>query len=102
MNTNLIILISISELISLILIIKLWLKNDYFLMKIGVTLITLIPFFGPLLYVFISFDLEPQDKLLQNRSYRGTFTHCMISLKPTLDKIINQKKNEVNRKHKDT
>ena len=58
---------------------------------IGVFLL-LIPAIGPLLYWFLLNDLPPQDQILQNRGGRGSYTHAWISTKPIVDRIINDKK----------
>ena len=58
---------------------------------IGVLLL-LVPLIGPLLYWFLLNDLPPQDKILQNRGGRGSYTDAWISVKPIADRIINDKK----------
>ena len=51
-------------------------------------LLLLVPLVGPLLYWFLLNEVAPQDKILQNRGGRGTYTSSWIALKPTLDKIL--------------
>ena len=54
---------------------------------VGVLLL-LVPLVGPLLYWFLLNEVAPQDKILQNRGGRGSYTSSWIALKPTLDKIL--------------
>ena len=54
---------------------------------VGVLLL-LVPLVGPLLYWFLLNEVAPQDKILQNRGGRGSYTSSWIELKPTLDKIL--------------
>ena len=58
---------------------------------IGVLLL-LVPLVGPLLYWFLLSDLPAQDKILQNRGGRGSYTHAWLSIKPIADQIIKDKR----------
>ncbi len=95
MNQELIIPICISELISLILIIRLWLKKDYLVFKIVRTLLTLAPFVGPIFYTFTGNPIKRQPEELQNNIYRGGYTHKWITMRPFLEELIAGKKREI-------
>jgi len=83
MNTILFIAISLAEILSLILIIKLWRSNENKIFKIMGTLLGLIPFLGFFLLLFI-FSPQPQPRHLQNRGPRGSYTDNFNAMKSIL------------------
>ena len=103
MNQTLIICIALSALLSLFLVVRLWKGNEYLPIKIGLTLITFIPFIGPVFYAFyIGFsETEPQSKLLQNNLPRGDYTQGWITMLPLLKSIVKGKKEEVEKYDKE-
>lgn len=77
-----------SELISIILIVRLWLKTDYLIFKFLYSLVLLIPFVGPLLYAFAADTAPVLPKHKQGSGIRGEATHNWISSRDLLKKDI--------------
>ncbi len=88
MDNKLIILLILSEVVSLVLLFKLLFKDIKLWLKVVGGLILLIPFVGPLMYLFAFDDTKPQSTFLQNNRSRGDYTHNWISIKSILKKKI--------------
>ncbi|BFM13546.1 hypothetical protein R50072_36990 [Simiduia litorea] len=78
--TKLHLFILASEVISICLLLRLWSKPDYLVFKILISVVTVVPFVGPVLYFFATDKTMPQSTELQNRGPRGDYTHKQISL----------------------
>lgn len=63
--------IAISEIISVLLIFGLWRSKEYLILKIIITMLTAIPFVGPVLYMFITDKTPVEKKEIQNRGQYG-------------------------------
>ena len=88
-----------SEVISILLIIRLWFRKEHVALKILISLVALIPFAGPALYFFGTDNTPPQPKWLQNRGARGTYTHNWITYRKYMQEIVaNHKKRKKNQK----
>jgi len=88
------IVISLVEIFSLILIIKLWSSSEHKIFKIISTLIGLIPVLGLFFLLFVFFP-QPQLRNLQNRGPRGRYTDNFNAMKCILknsDSVENVKK----------
>lgn len=83
MNLGLLIAFFILEVLSLILIIKLWRGNEHITFKIIGTVIGLIPLLGFFLLLFI-FSPPPQPRHLQNRGPRGSYSDRFNTIKRIL------------------
>lgn len=94
MSNELLIAILVSELISVILVMRLWFFRKLVPFKVVLSIIAIIPFLGPFLYAFCSDTTPPQDPALQNRSYRGAYTHHWITMSPLYKSILKQKQEE--------
>ena len=86
--------IVISEIISLILIIKVWAGSELRVLKVMLSVAIAIPFIGPLVY-FFAVDNPTNGSAPNDYGPRGSYTHSFISMKPLLKKIINDKKKEI-------
>lgn len=86
------IIASISWVISLLLLIKLWRSNDLIIFKVVISALALVPVFGPIFYLFTTDRTPPQDQCLQDRGARGQYTHTRISMIPLYKKILKEKK----------
>ena len=53
-------------------------------------LVLLVPFVGPLLYVFLVEEVPPQSPWLRNAGPRGAYTDRMISINAALDENARQ------------
>ncbi len=87
---DILIYMALSGLVSLVLLPRIWRNEKYLVFKVLISVITLIPFVGPLLYLFVSDSTPPQDLKLQNRGPRGDYTHKLISLKSVLKPRSNE------------
>ena len=76
---NLWVYILISEICSLAALYRIWTSKDIFLFKILLSLVAVVPFLGPILYLFASDNTKPQPIELQNRYARGGYTDKVIS-----------------------
>ena len=94
MSILLYLFLAISVVVSLLLIIRLWKKEDHIAIKVVLALVTLTPFVGPLFYAFYAgvSGAESQSPLLQNRKGRGAYTHSWLSMRPLLNNIVKEKK----------
>lgn len=101
MDNQLFIPICISELISLILIFKLWQKDDYLILKLLTTLVTLAPFVGPLFYLFgtnhppkqpLDMQDKPHSTDYVDRGWRANYSGWWQNEKPRLQKKIDDLK----------
>jgi hypothetical protein len=90
--------IAISEALSIYLLTRLWRGADIVSLKILASLVVLVPFLGPFMYLFASDETRPQPASLQNRGSRGQYTQRAISLRPIWKRTINAKQRE----HEDT
>lgn len=68
-----------SEVVSFLCIFFLAKKPYPFWLKIIIVPVTLTPFIGPIMYLFVADDTPPQKEHLQNRGPRGAYTHQWIS-----------------------
>ncbi len=92
MNEYLLVLILVSEMVSVFLIYKVWKSKEYLVFKVIGTFLIFIPFVGPLFILFI-FDMpSSQNKALQNRGGRGHYTHSWISQRGLWKSIVKEKK----------
>jgi len=48
--------------------------------KVANLLVLLVPFFGPVFYLFINFDVPAHPPFLRNDGPRGDYMHDMLSL----------------------
>jgi len=55
--------------------------------KIVYTLVLLVPFVGPLIYLFLSEEVPPQSPLLRNHGPRGAYTDAMIAIQENLKEL---------------
>jgi hypothetical protein len=78
--------IVLSEFISLGLIYRVWRNERYLIFKVLISIVTIIPFVGPVLYLFVSDKTAPQAPELQDRGARGQYTQNYISSKARLDR----------------
>lgn len=92
MNTTLWTVIGISELMSAFLLCKLWAKKGRLLVKVLLSIIALIPIVGPILYLFVTDQSEPQGD--RNTRPRGDYTHVWISVRPIWRKSSKQDKEQ--------
>lgn len=76
--------IAVSEIISLVLLFRLWRGAEPFALKVLGSLVVVIPFLGPIMYWFGAGKLEPQAPHLQNTGPRGEYTHRLISSKVSM------------------
>lgn len=86
METSLLSIIIISEIISVILIFRMIRSVESAAFKTVVSLLTLLPIIGPVFYGICMLD-HPLTKGLENRGNRGHFTHDWIGAKADLDEI---------------
>ena len=96
MSQELLIAIVISEIISIILVIRTWKREDYLIFKVLSLIFVFVPIVGPILYLFVTNNVQSQAEHLKNSLPRGSYTHNWISTKPLLKKFIkeNSEKNE--------
>ena len=93
MNQLLFIGLIVSAIISLILIVHLWCTNEYLAIKIVLSLITFVPFIGPVFYCFYfgMSGVKSQARHLQNRGARGEYTDTWNSMAPMLKSFRKEK-----------
>lgn len=103
MDIKLIIAIAVSEAISLYLLLGLWRRHDYLILKVLTTPIALIPFVGPLLYMFVTHVPPRQPKSEQDKPFStshmdsigsANFTEGWQYRKKELQRKINELKNK--------
>lgn len=83
MSKGLFIVVSLLEILSLILIVKLWRSNEHITLKIIGTVTGIIPFLGLFLLLFM-FSPQPQPEHLQNRGPRGSYKDSFNAMKSVL------------------
>lgn len=97
--------ILLSEIVSLCFLCKLWKGDDFWLLKFILSLVILIPFVGPVVYLLIS-DNSPREnhKLNANGNLfgRGRYTEWWDNEKPKLERKIKQLELEAEIKEKET
>lgn len=91
MSPFLIILLVLSSAASTWLIYKLLSGKRSLPEKVIYCLVLLVPFLGPLLYIFLIEELPPQHPMLRNNGARGDYTQSMISIKADLEEMARQK-----------
>jgi hypothetical protein len=52
--------------------------------------VLLVPFVGPLLYLFLSEEVAPQPSMLRNNGPRGAYTDGIIAVKASMEKLARQ------------
>lgn len=67
MNEKLLIIVVLSELLAFVDIRRVWRSSDHWVMCIALSVIALIPIFGPMLVLWINNFPEPQPWQLQDR-----------------------------------
>lgn len=85
MNKELLIVIIVSEVISLLLLFRVWKRQEYLFLKVLATVIVVIPIVGPIFYLFVSNTTESQPIHLQNNMPRGSYTQNLISQQASLE-----------------
>lgn len=91
MSSVLLSTIVLIELISLAMAYKLWRGAESRWIKVGGTVVLLVPILGPLLYLFVFDQPGPQPAHLRNDGPRGEYTHAWIGLRGPLRKWIREK-----------
>ncbi len=86
--------IVISELVSILLMLKIWRSKEGVFFKIIISALTLVPFVGPIFCLFVMDDTEPRSPELQNRGARGDYTHSWIIKRKVMKKLIDEKQRE--------
>ena len=76
---NLWLYLIISEICSLAALYRIWVSKDILIFKILLSLIAVVPFLGPVLYLFAADNTKPQAIELQDRYARGGYTSKLIS-----------------------
>jgi len=89
MSKELLIVIIVSEIISIFLLFRTWRSQEYLVFKIFATVIVVIPIVGPILYLFVANTPNPQAKDLQNNLPRGYYTQSWISQQAARKKASN-------------
>ena len=102
MAPELLVAILISEAISLILIVRMWLRGGSVFTTLVVTVFTLVPFVGPVFYLFCTDTTPPQPVELQNRGPRGEYMHTWITMKPLFKEFLDQRKRQAKADEHDT
>jgi len=94
--------VGISEIVSLVLIVRLWKVEEYLLFKILIAGITLIPFVGPLFYFFVTGRAPVQPEIQQNRSrgYTGQYKTNWETRKPYEQEAVNKLKEKIEKNDK--
>jgi hypothetical protein len=87
-----------SEIISILLIYRVWLKSDSILLKLLTSLALLIPFFGPSMH-FLMKEKKSNISTINDVGPRGDYTHRWKVLKPIWIDIINKKTKSLIRKN---
>ncbi len=98
METNLLSIIVISELISVILIFRIIRSAESTVFKTVVSLVTLLPIIGPVFYGVCMLDHQ-LTKGLENLGNRGHYTHDWIAARDNL-KEINETLAEISESNK--
>ena len=65
--------VAISELVALVLILRIWRSREFLVLKVLVSVIALIPFFGPLLVLWIGGFPNEAPEAMQNQGPRGDY-----------------------------
>ncbi len=89
-----ILLVGVSELVSVILFFGLFRKKLNIFFKVLFGLVLLIPFLGPVMYLFALSDPVEPYSAVENSRPRGENTHNWIGLKPIWRNIIRSKKSK--------
>lgn len=102
MFTDLKFYIFLSELVSLFLLWKLWMSQEYLFLKILISFIVVVPFIGPFFYAFITDTTKPQDVSLmnENKGTYGSYTQEWITMRPFLKSLIKAKKRKMSQEPK--
>ena len=69
--STVLLLVALSEILSLWLIIVLWRSNDFLFFKITLTVLALVPFLGPLIAFWLRDFPSVKPRILQDRRWRG-------------------------------
>jgi len=64
---------------SLAALYRIWASKDVLILKILLSIIVVVPFLGPVLYLFAADNTKPQAIELQDRYARGGYTSKVIS-----------------------
>ena len=99
MSLELLLFMLASEAISLFLIVRLWSGGGSNAYRTLVTVLTFIPFVGPIFYLFITDQTPPQPLDLQNRGPRGEYFQRWISLKPEFERELSELKEQAGEQH---
>ena len=93
MNQLLLLGLIVSAIISLVLVVRVWRASEYLIVKYVLTLITFVPFIGPVFYWFYwgMSEIKPQAESLQNRGARGTYTDTWNSIAPIIKRNRKEK-----------
>lgn len=82
MDSKLLIVIAVSEAVSLALLVWLWARSSLSVIKkIIFSVICLIPVVGPFFYLFCVSEVPPQKELLKNRGGFGAYTQTWLSVR---------------------
>jgi hypothetical protein len=100
-NNLLLYFILLSEIVSLYFLYKIWKGGDSWLLKFILSVVTLIPFLGPVCYLLGS-DNTPRMQHQLNAGGRlfgrGRYTEWWSNEKPKLEKKIKELESEINEK----
>lgn len=92
MDPFLIVAIVASEIVALVLMVRTWMKPDYVILKLLLSVVLLIPIVGPFLYFFANDRTSPQKDCLKNNLPRGWYTDRWISMRPLYKEALEEKR----------
>ena len=80
MDSRVVLAFLLSGLVSAVLAFRLLRSNRTPLEKVAFCLVLLLPFIGPIFYLFLNHDVPSQHPFLRNDGPRGDYTHRMIGI----------------------
>ena len=89
---ELLLLVGLSEIFSCVLLFALFKKKMNIGFKIVISVLTLIPIFGPIFYLFITDETAPQNPMKKNSSYFGKYSTDWKTIKPYIQSAIEKEK----------
>ena len=87
MNNAMVVALVLLEMVSLFLLYRLVRSKRGILEKLALSVMLLIPFLEPLIFLILVEEVPPQHPFLRNAGARGDVTHRMIGIQADLDAL---------------
>lgn len=88
---KIIFVVTISEIISLLLMLKLWRSRENTIFKIFLSIVLLIPVIGPSLYLFSTDNTPVQSEYLKNDLGHGYYTQRWVTMRDLWKKFLEER-----------